>query len=49
MELLHHQPMLREEDGVYICSRCGLVNPTSDIPCIPVEVNPSIDRPFPRH
>jgi hypothetical protein len=35
--------MLREDDGVYICSRCGLVNPTNDVPCIPVEVNPSAE------
>ncbi len=44
MEFLHHQPMLRDEDGVYICSRCELVNPTNDTPCVPLEVNPSSER-----
>lgn len=43
MELLHHQPMLRDEDGQYICSRCELVNPTDDVPCIPVDAQPSTD------
>lgn len=41
MELLHHQAMLREEDGVFVCSRCGLVNPTEDQPCVPVMTEPS--------
>jgi hypothetical protein len=27
--------MLREEDGLFVCSRCGLVNPTDEQPCIP--------------
>jgi hypothetical protein len=44
MELLHHQPVLREEDGVYICSRCGMINPTSEQPCIPApNSDPSIE------
>ena len=33
--------MLREEDGLWVCSRCGLVNPTEDQPCIPVSIEPS--------
>lgn len=41
MELLHHQSMLREEDNVFVCSRCGLVNPSDDQPCIPVRTEPS--------
>jgi hypothetical protein len=41
MELLHHQPMLREEDGQYVCSRCELLNPTNGILCIPVDTCPS--------
>lgn len=43
MELLHHQAMLREEDGVFVCSRCGLVNPSDDTPCIPNNLEPSGD------
>ena len=42
MDLLHHQAALREEDGVWICSRCGLVNPTDDQPCIPTVADPSL-------
>ena len=43
MELLHHQPMLREdiEGGVFVCSRCGLVNPSDDQPCIPINLEPA--------
>jgi len=33
--------MLREIDGLTICSRCELVNPTKDVPCIPVDTKPS--------
>ncbi|MGH9524946.1 MAG: hypothetical protein ACRD3E_20665 [Terriglobales bacterium] len=43
MELLRHQPYLREEDGNWVCSRCGMVNPTDDSPCIPVNLEPSFD------
>jgi hypothetical protein len=43
VELLHHQPMLREEDGVFVCSRCGMVNPSDDQPCVPVMTEPSSD------
>jgi uncharacterized protein YbaR (Trm112 family) len=41
MELLHHQAMLRDTDGQFVCSRCGLVNPSDDQPCIPVTLEPS--------
>jgi uncharacterized protein YbaR (Trm112 family) len=41
MELLHHQTMLREEEGEFICSRCGLVNPGDDDTCIPVNLEPA--------
>ncbi len=43
MELLHHQAMLRDdlEGGLIVCSRCGLVNPTDDQPCIPINIEPS--------
>lgn len=41
MELLHHQTMLREEDGLFVCSRCGLVNPGDDQPCIPINLEPA--------
>lgn len=43
MDLLHHQAAMREEDGVWICSRCGLVNPTDDQPCIPMATDPSTE------
>ncbi len=43
MELLHHQAALREEDGQFVCSRCGLVNPSDDVPCIPVNLEPATD------
>jgi len=33
--------MLREDDGVWVCSRCGLINPPDDQPCIPVTIEPS--------
>jgi hypothetical protein len=35
MDLLHHEPTLREEDGLVVCARCGLVNPQDHQPCIP--------------
>jgi hypothetical protein len=41
MELTHHQATLRESDGLWVCSRCGLVNPSDDQPCIPVSIEPS--------
>lgn len=41
MELLHHQATMREADGVFVCSRCGLVNPSDDQPCIPVSLEPA--------
>jgi hypothetical protein len=41
MELLHHQATLREADGVFVCSRCGLINPSDDQPCIPNSIEPS--------
>jgi hypothetical protein len=41
MELFHHQAMLRETDGQFVCSRCGLVNPSDDQPCIPLTLEPS--------
>ena len=43
MELLRHQAYLGEIDGMFICSRCGLINPSADQPCIPENVEPSID------
>jgi hypothetical protein len=44
MELLHHQAMMRDTDGVFVCSRCGMVNPTEDQPCIPVNLEPADER-----
>lgn len=44
MELLHHQASLREEDGNFVCSRCGLVNPSDDTPCIPANLEPSSEN-----
>ena len=41
MDLIRHQAFLREEDGRFICSRCGLENPTEERPCIPVSGEPS--------
>jgi hypothetical protein len=41
MQLLHHQAQMRETDGVWVCSRCGLVNPTDDQPCIPLHLDPA--------
>ncbi|HEY3928594.1 MAG TPA: hypothetical protein VGL89_09480 [Candidatus Koribacter sp.] len=41
MELLHHEVNLREEDGRMVCSRCGLVNPRDDQPCIPMNQEPT--------
>lgn len=41
MELLHHQTMLREDDGEFICSRCGLLNPGDDDACIPINLEPA--------
>jgi hypothetical protein len=37
--------MLRDIDGQYICSRCELVNPTNEVPCIPVDTKPSTELP----
>ncbi len=45
MELLHHQATLREEDGAWVCSRCGLVNPSDDQPCIPMNIEPADQGP----
>jgi len=42
MEMTHHQSMLREDDGIWVCSRCGLVNPADDQPCIPITIEPSL-------
>jgi hypothetical protein len=39
MEFLHHQPFLREDDGEYVCSRCGLLNPGDGDPCIPMNLD----------
>jgi hypothetical protein len=41
MELFHHQAAMRDSDGVFVCSRCGLVNPTDDQPCIPLHLEPA--------
>ena len=41
MDFLHHQAMLRDEDGQFVCSRCGLLNPSDDQPCIPENIEPS--------
>jgi len=38
MELLNHQPIVREDDGETICSRCGLINPGDDDGCIPINL-----------
>jgi hypothetical protein len=43
MELLHHQAFMREEDNMLVCSRCGMVNPSNDQPCIPVSSEPAIE------
>lgn len=40
MDLLHHQARMREEDGLFVCSRCGLVSPSDDVPCIPANLEP---------
>ena len=32
---------MREEDGQWVCSRCGQVNPSADQPCIPLSLEPS--------
>ena len=32
---------MREEDGQWVCSRCGMVNPSADQPCIPTHLEPS--------
>ncbi|HYE26176.1 MAG TPA: hypothetical protein VEG32_13370 [Clostridia bacterium] len=42
MDLLHHQAFLREEDSIFVCSRCGMVNPTDEQPCIPVSSEPAV-------
>ena len=36
---------MRESDGVWVCSRCGMVNPTDDQPCIPVNLEPTEETP----
>jgi hypothetical protein len=41
MAFLHHQSMLRDEDGQFVCSRCGLMNPSDDQPCIPLNLEPA--------
>jgi hypothetical protein len=41
MELLHHEPTLREEDGQFFCARCGQMNPSDDQPCIPLNAEPT--------
>jgi len=41
MPFLHHQAMLRDEDGQFVCSRCGLMNPSDDQPCIPLNLEPA--------
>lgn len=43
VELLRHQASLGDPDGVFVCSRCGLINPSEDQPCIPANVEPSSD------
>jgi hypothetical protein len=45
MELLHHQATMREMDGQFVCSRCGLVNPSADQPCIPTNIEPAALKP----
>ncbi len=44
MDMLHHQATMRDIDGQWVCSRCGLVNPTNDQPCIPMHLEPSDDE-----
>jgi hypothetical protein len=45
MELLHHQAAMRHNDGVFVCSRCGMVNPADDDqPCIPANLDPADER-----
>ncbi|HEU5451653.1 MAG TPA: hypothetical protein VFU76_06695 [Terriglobales bacterium] len=41
MELLHHQLAMRDVDGEFVCSRCGLVNPSPDQPCLPLNADPA--------
>ena len=41
MELLHHQLAMRDVDGEFVCSRCGLVNPSPDQPCVPLNADPA--------
>ena len=43
MELLRHQASLGEPDGTFVCSRCGLINPSEDQPYIPANMEPSSD------
>lgn len=43
MDLLHHEPTLREQDGQTVCARCGMINPSDDQPCIPL--NPELTDP----
>jgi len=35
---------MRDSDGVFVCSRCGMVNPSDDTPCVPVEMHPADER-----
>ncbi len=41
MQLLHHQIAMREDDGEFVCRRCGLINPGDDEGCIPVNLEPA--------
>ncbi|MFB3815511.1 MAG: hypothetical protein ACE14L_15515 [Terriglobales bacterium] len=41
MELMHHQNRLRDDDGEFVCSRCGMINPGEDDPCIPISIEPA--------
>ncbi len=41
MQLLHHQIAMREDDGEFVCRRCGLINPGDDDACIPVDLGPA--------
>ncbi len=36
--------MLREDDGQFVCSRCGLVNPSDEQPCSPINIKP-VEQP----
>ena len=41
MQVLHHQIALREDDGEFVCSRCGLINPGDEDVCIAVSLEPA--------